>query len=101
MEMPIVTLKGHYSSVVDKIPEPVVMDAYPTNNENLPLAKDRFVQDRIPQVIMTWNEWYDNLAKPSWASSPSTISLIWMIIYPVILVGFGFGFLKGVQGKFP
>ena len=27
-------------------------------------------------------EWYNSLAKPSWTPGPSTINLIWMILYP-------------------
>jgi tryptophan-rich sensory protein len=50
---------------------------------------------------MTWREWYGSLAKPSWTPEPSTISLIWMILYPVILVSFGFVFVKAYQGKLP
>jgi tryptophan-rich sensory protein len=50
---------------------------------------------------MNWNEWYDNLAKPSWTPSPGTIGLIWTLLYPVILVSFGFVFLRAVQGKVP
>lgn len=38
---------------------------------------------------MTWIDWYNSLAKPSWTPSPSTINLIWMILYPVIVVSFG------------
>ena len=38
---------------------------------------------------MTWRDWYDSLAKPSWTPEPSTIGLIWQILYPVILVTFG------------
>ena len=48
---------------------------------------------------MTWMEWYGSLLKPSWTPPPSTISLIWMIIYPTILLSFGFVFLKAFQGK--
>ena len=48
---------------------------------------------------MTWIEWYDSLAKPSWTPAPSTISLIWMILYPVILVSFGFVFVQAFRGK--
>ena len=29
---------------------------------------------------MTWIEWYDSLAKPSWTPAPATISLIWTIL---------------------
>ena len=48
---------------------------------------------------MTWMEWYDNLAKPSWTPAPSTISLIWTILYPIILVSFGFVFVQAFRGK--
>lgn len=50
---------------------------------------------------MTWMEWYDSLAKPSWTPSPSIISLIWMILYPIILGSFGFVFVQVVRGKLP
>jgi benzodiazapine receptor len=50
---------------------------------------------------MTWMEWYDSLAKPSWTPAPTTISLIWMILYPIILVSFGFVFVRAFQGKVP
>lgn len=48
---------------------------------------------------MTWMEWYNSLVKPSWAPSPSTISLIWTILYPIILVSFGFIFVQAFRGK--
>ena len=48
-----------------------------------------------------WIDWYDNLAKPSWTPSPSVISLIWMILYPIILVSFGFVFVQAFRGKLP
>ncbi len=50
---------------------------------------------------MTWIEWYDSLAKPSWTPAPATISLIWMILYPVILVSFGFVFVQASRGTIP
>jgi tryptophan-rich sensory protein len=50
---------------------------------------------------MTWMEWYDSLAKPSWTPAPSTISLVWMILYPVILVSFGFVFVQAFRRKLP
>ena len=31
---------------------------------------------------MDWLTWYNTLAKPDWAPSPSTIGLIWRILYP-------------------
>lgn len=48
---------------------------------------------------MTWMEWYNSLPKPSWTPPPPTISLIWMLLYPIILVSFGFVFVKAFQGK--
>jgi len=48
---------------------------------------------------MTWMEWYNSLAKPSWTPAPSTISLIWMILYPIIVISFGFVFIRAFQGK--
>ncbi len=48
---------------------------------------------------MTWLDWYNSLAKPSWTPAPSTISLIWTILYPIILVSFGFVFVQAFRGK--
>jgi tryptophan-rich sensory protein len=50
---------------------------------------------------MTWIEWYNSLAKPSWTPAPSTISLIWMILYPIILVSFVFVFVQAIRGRMP
>lgn len=50
---------------------------------------------------MTWIEWYDGLAKPAWTPAPATISLIWALLYPVILVSFGFVFVKAFRGDLP
>jgi tryptophan-rich sensory protein len=48
---------------------------------------------------MTWMEWYNSLAKPSWTPAPSTISLIWTILYSIIVVSFGFVFVQAFRGK--
>src|SRR5581483_11691707 len=48
---------------------------------------------------MTWMDWYNSLAKPAWTLAPSTISLIWTILYPIILVSFGFVFVQAFRGK--
>jgi|GEM_PF-980238 len=48
---------------------------------------------------MPWIEWYNSLAKPSWTPAPGTIGLIWQILYPVILISFGFVFLQAFRGK--
>ena len=50
---------------------------------------------------MTWKEWYDTLVKPSWTPEPSTIGLMWQIIYPIIIVTFGFVFLQVARGGVP
>lgn len=50
---------------------------------------------------MSWMEWYDSLAKPSWTPEPSTIGLIWQILYPIILVTFGFVFYKALRRQLP
>lgn len=50
---------------------------------------------------MPWNEWYDNLGKPSWTPSPATIGLIWTLLYPVIVGSFGFVFVQAFRGKVP
>ena len=48
---------------------------------------------------MTWMEWYDSLAKPAWTPAPATIGLIWTLLYPIILVSFGFVFVQAFRGK--
>ncbi len=37
----------------------------------------------------------------SWTPAPATISLIWSILYPIILVSFGFVFVQAFRGKVP
>ena len=48
---------------------------------------------------MDWMTWYNGLAKPTWTPSPSTIGLIWQILYPIILVSFGFVFVQAIRRK--
>lgn len=48
---------------------------------------------------MDWMTWYDGLEKPSWTPAPSTIGLIWQIIYPIIIVTFGFVFVQAFRSK--
>jgi tryptophan-rich sensory protein len=50
---------------------------------------------------MTWIEWYNSLVKPSWTPEPSTIGLIWQILYPVIIVTFGYVFVQAFRKKIP
>ncbi len=46
---------------------------------------------------MPWMDWYNSLAKPTWTPAPSTIGLIWQILYPIILVSFGFVFVQAAR----
>lgn len=46
---------------------------------------------------MTWMDWYNSPAKPSWTPATSTIILIWMILYPIILISFGFVFIQAFR----
>lgn len=48
---------------------------------------------------MDWMTWYNGLVKPSWTPAPSTIGLVWQILYPIILVTFGFVFVQFFRGK--
>jgi len=50
---------------------------------------------------MDWMPWYNSLAKPSWTPAPATIGLIWQILYPIILVSFGFVFVQAFRRKLP
>ena len=50
---------------------------------------------------MDWITWYNGLAKPNWTPAPSTIGLIWQILYPIIAVSFGFVFVQAFRSKIP
>ena len=50
---------------------------------------------------MTWRDWYDALDKPAWTPEPSTIGLIWQILYPIILVTFGYVFYRVARKQIP
>ena len=50
---------------------------------------------------MDWMTWYNGLVKPSWTPAPTTIGLIWTILYPIIFISFGFVFVRAIQGKVP
>jgi benzodiazapine receptor len=50
---------------------------------------------------MPWLDWYNSLDKPSWTPAPATIGLIWQILYPIILVSFGFIFVQAMRKKVP
>ncbi len=50
---------------------------------------------------MTWRDWYDALDKPTWTPEPSTIGLIWQILYPIILVTFVYVFYRVARKQIP
>lgn len=50
---------------------------------------------------MDWMTWYQSLAKPGWTPAPTTIGLIWQLLYPIIAISFGFVFVQALQGKVP
>lgn len=45
--------------------------------------------------------WYNSLAKPGWTPAPATIGLIWQVLYPIILVSFGFIFVQAIRRRIP
>lgn len=50
---------------------------------------------------MDWMTWYNALEKPNWTPLPSTIGLIWQILYPIIAVTFGFTFIQALRRNIP
>ncbi|MFK7818951.1 MAG: TspO/MBR family protein [Planctomycetaceae bacterium] len=50
---------------------------------------------------MEWIDWYNSLEKPSWTPEPSTIGLVWQILYPIIFVTFGVVFWNAFKKKLP
>lgn len=48
---------------------------------------------------MDWLTWYNALEKPAWTPKPATIGLIWQILYPIIIVTFGFVFVQAARRK--
>lgn len=53
------------------------------------------------QAETDWMTWYESLEKPGWTPAPSTIGLIWQILYPIIIVTFMFVFVQALRGKVP
>ncbi len=48
---------------------------------------------------MDWMTWYNSLIKPDWTPAPRVIGTIWQILYPVIIVSFGYVFLQAYKRK--
>ena len=45
--------------------------------------------------------WYEELAKPSWAPPASLFGTVWSILYPIIIVAFGYVIYRVVRGEMP
>ncbi len=45
--------------------------------------------------------WYETLAKPSWAPPASLFGTVWSILYPIILVAYGFVIVQALRGEIP
>ncbi len=50
---------------------------------------------------MDWMQWYNSLVKPEWTPKPVTIGLIWQLLYPIIVITFGYVFVQCARGKLP
>ena len=50
---------------------------------------------------MSWMEWYNSLAKPSWTPEPATIGTVWQILYPIIFITFAFVLIQAFRKKIP
>ena len=48
-----------------------------------------------------WQDWYDKLEKPSWTPGGKTIGEIWTILYPIIVISFGYVFYQTYEGAMP
>ncbi len=45
--------------------------------------------------------WYEELAKPSWAPPPNLFGTVWSILYPIIILSFGYVIYRVVRGEIP
>ena len=50
---------------------------------------------------MDWTTWYNSLDKPSWTPAPSFIGMMWSILYPIIVVTFGFVLVQCLRRRVP
>ncbi|MFY8274966.1 TspO/MBR family protein [Pseudoalteromonas sp. SSDWG2] len=48
---------------------------------------------------LSFIEWYNTLAKPSWTPQPAFIGLMWQILYPLIFISFAFIFIQTFRRK--
>jgi tryptophan-rich sensory protein len=46
-------------------------------------------------------DFYDTLVKPTWAPAPPVFGIVWSVLYPIIIVVFGYVIVKVARGEFP
>jgi len=46
-------------------------------------------------------DWYDSLAKPTWTPPPGFIGTMWTVLYPIIIVAFGYMIYRIARGTVP
>lgn len=51
--------------------------------------------------MYNWQPWYDSLIKPEWTPDGSTISVIWLSLYPIIVISFLFVVWKAWKKEIP
>ncbi|MDZ4180801.1 MAG: TspO/MBR family protein [Coriobacteriia bacterium] len=45
--------------------------------------------------------WYEELAKPSWAPPAATFGTVWSILYPIIIIAYGYVAYRALAGEIP
>ncbi len=45
--------------------------------------------------------WYEELAKPAWAPPAPVFGVVWSILYPIIIVAYGYVIYRVARGEFP
>lgn len=46
-------------------------------------------------------DWYQELAKPAWAPPAPVFGIVWSILYPIIIVAYGYVIYRVARGEFP
>lgn len=45
--------------------------------------------------------WYEEIAKPSWAPRPELFGQVWSVLYPIIFVVYGYVAFRVLRGEWP
>lgn len=46
-------------------------------------------------------DFYEQLAKPAWAPQPSVFGVAWSVLYPIIILAYGYAIVQVVRGRWP